>query len=289
MKHIVSIGGGIASTLALPLYVASRYDKRDIELVMAKLPNEDADVWRLCNAVEDITGISVTYIGLDKTPWDIFFDVKYIGNTRIDPCSDRLKRQVMRDYILERHKPGEATLYLGIGAYEIDRTLVAQRRWTQAGYKVRFPLVDLPQMNRDYMMQWCRNMVGFVPRLYELGFDHNNCGGGCVKAGHKQWAKLWWYSRQGVLKTHEGIPTFNWWRDNEAKFRVEHGKNVSILRDWKNKGKPLSLTEFEHRLEAKLSGFLPGFGSLMMGWQDFERELGELDETPGCAFCDAAA
>lgn len=26
--------------------------------------------------------------------------------------------------------------------------------------------------------------------MYELGFDHNNCGGTCVRAGQRQWKHL---------------------------------------------------------------------------------------------------
>lgn len=293
MKHIVSIGGGISSTLALPLWAVSKFGKQNVDLVMARLPNEDADVWRLCEAVEDIVGIPITYIGENQTPWDIFFKHRNIhavvNNVRTDPCSYHAKRMVMKNYVLENYAPNEATMYVGIGRYELDRELSIRKAWGERGYKVGMPFIDFPEMNRDWFIRFCRNTVGFVPKLYDLDFDHNNCGGACIKAGHKQWAKLWWYSRQGVLKTHEGIPTFNWWRDNEQRFRADVSPKVAILRDWRGKGKPLSLVEFERRLEARVGKFLPGFGALMMGWQEFESSLDDLDETPGCSFCDAAA
>jgi hypothetical protein len=224
VKHVVSIGGGIASTLILPLWVASHYRQSQIDFVMARLPNEDSDVWRLCDAVTDITGLPIKFIGLNKNVWDVFHEVSYIGNSRVDPCSDRLKRKVMREYITTNYQAGEAVLYVGIGAHEIDRHMTIKKRWSADGYEVCFPLMDYPDFNRQWSMNYCQNMVGFVPKLYELGFDHNNCGGACVKAGHSQWARLLWYSRQGILKTVDGVPTFDWWRDNEALFREKHGE-----------------------------------------------------------------
>jgi hypothetical protein len=289
MKHVVSIGGGIASTLLLPLWLSAHYRQSEIELVMARLPNEDGDVWRLCDAVTDITGLPVKYIGLDKTPWEVFHKSRFIGNTLVDPCSDQLKRQVMREYIASTYNPGEVVLYVGIGAHEIDRHMTIKKRWSAEGYEVRFPMMDYPEITREWSIRFCRNMVGFVPKLYEMGFEHNNCGGGCVKAGHKQWAKLLWYSRMGILKTHEGIPTYQWWRENEELFRQTVGE-YTILRDWKkpNKGKPMTLVEFERRMDERWGKWLPGMVGLMAGY-DFEASLSDLDDTSGCSFCDAVA
>lgn len=291
MKRLVSIGGGIGSTLLLTLWVASHYPRQEIDFVMARLPNEDADVWRLCEAIEDITGIAITYIGDGRDPWDVFHEVKYLGNSRVDPCSDRLKRKVVREYITSRYAPGEAIIYTGIGAAEIDRHLAIKRRWGEAGYATAFPLLDYPQFTRQWQMQFCQNMVGFVPLLYRLGFDHNNCGGGCIKAGQAQWARLLWYSRQGVLKTHEGVPTFDWWRDNETAFREQHG-DYTILRDWQDGGRAqfrgLTLAEFERRMDQRWGGYLPGFAGLMSGF-DFEASIKDLEDAAGCSFCDAAA
>lgn len=282
MKHIISVGGGIASSLILPLWAMSHYPKCDIELVMARLPNEDPDVWRLCEAVEDITGLSVKFIGSNQTPWDVFFRVKIMGNTRVDPCSLHLKREVMREYITGHYAPGTCKIHVGIGAYEIDREIAIRKRWGAAGYETVMPLLDYPQMDRAWAMRYCKAMVGFVPRLYQMGFSHNNCAGACVKAGKREWARLLWF-----------LPdVYEWWETNEEKFRAERGKDVSILRDELKTGTvPLSLRAFRQRMESRRAGMLPGFVGLVEGYAELEKQgvFDDLEDTPGCQFCDAVA
>jgi hypothetical protein len=79
------------------------------------------------------------------------------------------------------------------------------------------------------------------PRLYKLGFPHNNCGGFCVKAGQAQFAKLL-----------EHFP--DRYRDHERKeweTREIIGSDVTILRDRRGgKTKPMTLTAFRERVEA---------------------------------------
>lgn len=59
------------------------------------------------------------------------------------------------------------------------------------------------------------------PRLYEMGFQHNNCGGFCVKAGHAHF-KLLYREMRARYMLHE---------KREEQFREHTGKDVAILRD----------------------------------------------------------
>jgi hypothetical protein len=80
------------------------------------------------------------------------------------------------------------------------------------------------------------------PRLYDLGMQHANCGGGCVRAGQGQFARL--------LDT---MPErFAEWERNEQALRDHLGKEVAILRD-RTGGelRPLTLREFRERAEAR--------------------------------------
>lgn len=290
-KHVISIGGGIASTLLLPLWVASRYPAHEIDLIMCRLPNEDRDVWRLCDVVQDITGLSINFIGKNLTPWDIFFKEHYLGNSQVDPCSDQLKRKETAQYVQTYYKPGEAIIYTGIGAHETDRHLRIMSAWQKRGFKTVFPLMDYPEITRERAFDFCRAFAGFLPQLYELGFEHNNCGGACIKAGHKQWARLLWYSRAGFLTTHEGIPTFDWWRDNEIIFRKMYG-DYSILRDRRKElegnFQRLPLAEFEIRMDQRWGKYLPGFVAMMEGF-DLEASIADLEDQAGCNVCEAAS
>ena len=81
------------------------------------------------------------------------------------------------------------------------------------------------------------------PRLYDLGFNHNNCGGACIKAGQAQWALLWRMFPERYLEKEK-------W---EEEMRASVGDH-SILRDRSNgTTKPLTLRAFRAKLEAQQS------------------------------------
>ena len=78
------------------------------------------------------------------------------------------------------------------------------------------------------------------PRLYDLGFSHNNCGGFCVKAGLGQFAHL--------LKV---LPErYAHHEQKEHEFREFIGKDVSILRDRRGgETQSMTLEAFRGRIE----------------------------------------
>lgn len=269
MQHIVSIGGGLASTMELPRQVLALAPKADCRFIMARLPNEDPDVWRLCEAVSAELGITVEYIGLNLTPWDIFHQERMIGNTRIDPCSRRLKREVLTAWMVAHCDPADTTLYVGLTADEVDRWMSVEMNWRRKGWTVAAPLLTRPTATRPALMDACQARYGFVPRLYRWGFSHNNCGGACVKAGQAEWARLLWH-----------LPdVFAWWEGQETAFRAEHGKDVSILRDRRGGAThPLPLSVFRAQMETR-------WGPMRFAG---DPDVTGLDPTPGCAWCEAA-
>lgn len=283
MKHVISVGGGVASTLLLPIHAlwVQQIPKSDVDLVMAKLPNEDPDVWRLVETLEDRLGVEVKMLGSNRHPWEVFVERKFIGNTLVDPCSDELKRKVIRRYIKDTYAPGEATIHVGIGAYELDRELSIKKRWGEQGYEVAMPLIEYPALDRTAQIDFCRSFAGFVPRLYLMGFSHNNCGGACVKAGQKEWARLLWF-----------LPdVYSWWEKNENDWRSQFG-DYTILRDRRGGTmKPMTLTDFRIRMQETWASTPPKYSNLVPGFQALEEAgtLNDLDPTPACSFCDAAA
>jgi hypothetical protein len=89
------------------------------------------------------------------------------------------------------------------------------------------------------MLDWLRRDGIEPPRLYAMGFPHNNCGGFCVKAGQAQFALL--------LRT---MPDrYRYHEEQEEAMRVVVG-NHSILSD-RTGGtrKPLSLKRFREIIE----------------------------------------
>ena len=62
-----------------------------------------------------------------------------------------------------------------------------------------------------------------IPRLYKMGFPHNNCGGRCIAQGKREWKRLGHYFPERYNEV------MNW----EEKMRKELGtaKGKSILKD----------------------------------------------------------
>ena len=83
------------------------------------------------------------------------------------------------------------------------------------------------------------------PKLYNLGFPHNNCGGRCVRAGVSHWIHL--------LKT---LPEkFKEWEDEEQKTAsalINRGITpLAMLKQTKDKiTRPLYLKDLRSRHEA---------------------------------------
>jgi hypothetical protein len=148
-----------------------------------------------------------------------FRDVKFLGNTRIDPCSRVLKREIMRKWVDANCDPKTTTIYLGIDWSEQHRAARYERYWHP--YSVECPLTERPFLTKADMLEQARAEGLPSQRLYELGFAHANCGGGCVKAGQAQFELL--------LRT---MPDrYAWWEQNEREIRAELGKDITILRD----------------------------------------------------------
>jgi 3'-phosphoadenosine 5'-phosphosulfate sulfotransferase (PAPS reductase)/FAD synthetase len=247
-KYVIAVGGGIASTVLLPLLAIAKYGYRNIELFMSYLPNEHPDVLRLVRAMEVITGKQVTIIGSGKTPFDIFHEVKRLGNSQIAPCSHKLKQDEALQYLETNYDQDNTTLLVGIGYYEKHRMIDISANWTRKGWHVEAPMIDLPEWTKEACMMLCLHMVGWIPELYLLGFEHNNCHGGCVRSGKGGWARLLHYFPNEYMRIEQA----------ELDWQVING-NFTILRDERKNGTfPLTLREHRQRMEAKWAVLKPG-------------------------------
>lgn len=97
-----------------------------------------------------------------------------------------------------------------------------------------------PLWDKCRMLDELRKLGVKPPRLYEMGFPHNNCGGFCVKAGHAHFAHLY-RTMPERYAFHEA---------KEEAFRERTGKDVSILNDRSGDGrkKPLTLRALRERI-----------------------------------------
>jgi len=230
--------GGAASWAAAKR-VAERHGTDDLVLLFADTRTEDVDLYRFIK--EAAANVGGEFITLDQGEniWDVFKRKRYLGNSRRDPCSQVLKREPTRKWVLKNCRPADTVLYLGYDWTEQHRADRTKLAWP--GWKVEAPMCERPWVTKPQMLIQLQAFGIEPPRLYGLGMPHNNCGGGCVKAGIGHFAHLL-----------EVLPdVYADWEMNEQKIREHLGKNVTILKDRRNKTqKPLSLRELRERIVA---------------------------------------
>jgi hypothetical protein len=235
--RIVMFSGGVASWAAAKR-VADQHGTADLILLFADTLIEDEDTYRFVQAAADNVGGQLAWIKEGRDPWQVFFDKRYLGNTRIDPCSEILKRNFMRAWLESHTTPAEATIYLGLDWTEGDRFSRATPRWEP--WHVEAPMSQPPYLSKDEMLDWARREGLPEQRLYQMGMPHANCGGFCIKAGQGHFAKL--------LKN---LPErYAYHEQREQELRQFLNKDVAILRDRTGGAtRPLTLREFRHRVE----------------------------------------
>lgn len=214
-----------------------------VRLLFADTLMEDEDLYRFLDEAAANVGAELVRIADGRTPWDVFRDVRFLGNTRIDPCSRVLKRDIMRKWVEDRYRPGGVTLYLGIGWDESHRYERARARW--APYDLRAPMCEAPYETASDVVRAMRDCGIEPPRLYAMGFPHNNCGGFCVKAGQAHFERL----------LRRMPDRYRWHEEQEEALRAELG-DVAILRDRAGGSTaPMTMRAFRERLEAKPASF----------------------------------
>lgn len=186
MKHIISYSGGKGSAASVLLAMENNLD---FDVVFADTLIEDKELYELTDQLEKVIGKPIIKLTDGRTPWDVFLDKRYIGNNFTAHCSQVLKTDMVRKYIDTHYDKNDwLILVLGMGGSETDRLERAQRNWPNLWVKsllIKYKLhsqTDISNLLLKYGLK--------IPRLYELGFPHNNCGGFCVRAGLKQFALL---------------------------------------------------------------------------------------------------
>jgi hypothetical protein len=229
-----------AGSWAAARRVADTNGTGNLTLLFADVRGEDADNYRfLREAAADVGGELVT-VADGRTIWDVFRDDRFLGNTRLANCSKFLKQIPARRWLDDNCDPADTTVYVGIDVWEVHRLPAIEAAYQP--FPAKAPLCDPPYVSRADVFADLKRRGIRRPRLYDLGMQHANCGGGCVRAGQGQFARL--------LDT---MPErFAEWERNEQALRDHLGKEVAILRD-RTGGelRPLTLREFRERAEAR--------------------------------------
>ena len=227
--------GGVGSWAAAKR-VAEEHGVGSMTLLFTDTLIEDEDTYRFLDEAAENVGAPLVRIADGRTPWEVFRDVKFLGNSRVDPCSRILKRDLADQWLTDHFDPWRVTAYVGIDWTEIHRFERLAPRKLPWVYKA--PLCEEPYLTKDDLHQWAEREGLSTQRLYRMGMPHANCGGGCVKMGQGGFARLL-----------EAMPErYAEWEREEEALREELG-DVAILRDRRGgETRPLTLRDLRLRL-----------------------------------------
>lgn len=237
MTHLIQYSSGITSWWAAKLAI-DKYGRDSVHLLFADTLIEDEDNYRFLHESRRMLGVPMTVIMDSRTPWQVFKDVRFIGNSRVDPCSRILKRDLIRSWIERNYHPETVTLHVGLNFDEPERLTRLQERgqpWRYASL-----LMDRPWHTKAMILKEAESVGLRPPRLYAMGFDHANCGGFCVKAGQNQFRRL-------LIHFPE---RYQFHEEKEQEVMSYLGTDSTVLRDRRGgEIKPLSLRDFRKRIE----------------------------------------
>ena len=237
MKYIVNVSGGLTSYEALRRCIAAHGPKETIA-VFADTLIEDADLYRFLDDQEQHFGITIIRLIEGRTPFQVMRDERAITMQSAAPCSKILKRKLIDQWI-KQNVTTEYTRVFGLDWGELHR--IERLRKVLAPVQLWCPLAEKPYVTKADILRQLGEVGIKPPRLYALGFHHNNCGGGCVKAGQAHWAH--------VLQVLPDL--YEKWEQEEEGIREHLGKNVAILKEQRNGiSRPVTLRQFRTRIEA---------------------------------------
>jgi hypothetical protein len=243
MKRVVMFSGGIGSWFAAKR-IANQYGTDNLYLVFSDVKGnnpsphvgEDEDTYRFIEEAAANVGGTYVYLNEGRDIWEVFKDKKFLGNSRLAHCSHVLKQKPAREWLEANCDPEDTIVYVGIDWTETHRLPAIVKNYLP--YKAEAPLTEPPYVDKKAMI-YCAKKEGLkTPRLYDFGFAHNNCGGGCVRAGQGQFKQLLQIMPE----------RFEVWEKKEQEIREYLGKDVSILTEVvKGEKRSLPLSELRRR------------------------------------------
>ncbi|GHO82995.1 hypothetical protein [Dictyobacter formicarum] len=188
-KYAVSLSGGLASAVSAER-VIQRYGRDQVLLWFADTLYEDDDLYRFLRDCMQRWGGTLYWYTDGRTPLEVAAQKKLIPCNLAAPCSYELKVKPFRQFILAM--PSLPVVYIGLDRWEKRRLISVKESYAKAIPDV---LVDYPLLWESYevrpLTDVCRQDWQIEPpRLYSLGFSHNNCGGRCVRQGIREWIRL---------------------------------------------------------------------------------------------------
>jgi hypothetical protein len=235
-RHVVSVSSGVGSAYLWSLVLAEHSDAVG---VFADVNGEDEDNYRFLDEIHSALGGELVRLNNDgRTIWDVFRKTRFLGNSRVDTCSRELKREPIERWLRENCDPSSTVMHIAVDWTEDHRIPAIRNGWASLGWQTAFWMADR-SLDKFHALAWLNTLGIEPPSLTRDGWPHANCGGGCVRAGHGQFAAL-------LVRRPSA---FAEWERQETEFREWIGKDVSILRDRRGGGSiPMPLTELRRRV-----------------------------------------
>src|SRR3990167_10705781 len=125
-RHVVLYSGGVGSYCAAKRVIARH---GTATLLFTDTKTEDADLYRFLDDSEKALGVQVTRIADGRDIWQVFKDRRFLGYSRVDPCTDILKPQQSRKWLTANSDPAETVVYIGYDWTEPHRLERLAARW----------------------------------------------------------------------------------------------------------------------------------------------------------------
>lgn len=233
---------GGAASWAAARRVVDEHGPADVTLLFTDTLTEDEDLYRFLDEAAADVGVELVKLADGRDIWQVFKDERFLGNSRVDPCSRILKRALSRRWLEEHRDPADTAIVLGLDWTEVHRFERSRKAWDP--WAVEAPMVDPPYRLKADVLADLELRGIRAPRLYGMGFEHNNCGGGCVKAGRSHFVQL--------LRVFPA--RYAEWESREEEVRQHIGADVAILRDRADgDSKPLTLARLREEVDAGMS------------------------------------
>lgn len=238
MRVIVALSGGKASAWCAD-WAFKNFAKESIVLYFNDTKWEHHDLYRFLDDLSKHFDHPITIDSDGRTPEQVFYDKHALANDRMPFCSRILKAERLQKF----YQDGDVIVF-GISTDELHRANRLVKTYHEVALRRKqwpslvFPLIK-ENVTKAQINLFLREAGIEEPLLYRLGFAHNNCAGGCVRAGKRQYKLL-----------HEKLPEVYADRERvEREMRQHLNKDVSFFKDE-------TLEEFRGRIERnELSAF----------------------------------
>jgi len=234
MRIVCTVSGGLASGYVAMMALRDHPDA-EVVLYFNDTRWEHDDLYRFLGELEQVLRHPITTDSDGRDVEELAYHHNALPNNRAPFCSHELKAERLHRFVQD----GDVIMF-GIGPDEQHRAQRLAQRYRKLAYDrsinltMRFPLIE-QNVTSQQIEAWYASVGIRRPVLYDLGFKHNNCSGGCVRQGKREWAHL-----------YRTMPEVYAERE---RFEVEMGEHMGRTLSFMSSG--LTLTALRQQIDAQ--------------------------------------